>query len=70
MKYVSTRDRSTSFSFYDALFHGLAPDGGLFIPEHFPRIDLDSIEHAYGDSLPQLGLRIMLTFLSELPTQA
>jgi threonine synthase len=38
MKYVSTRGHSASQSFTDILLEGLAPDGGLMVPEQWPRI--------------------------------
>ncbi len=37
MKYVSTRSRSQAVSFGEAALTGLAPDGGLFIPEEIPQ---------------------------------
>lgn len=68
MKFVSTRGDNHFFSFHEAVFHGLAPDGGLFIPDRFPHLDRDDIEHAYRDSLTELGERLMQLFVSELPT--
>jgi threonine synthase len=38
MKYLSTRGRSTAVSFSEAVEAGLAPDGGLFLPEELPDI--------------------------------
>lgn len=43
MKYYSTRDRSARFSLKEAAFRGLAPDGGLFMPESIPQADLNEI---------------------------
>ncbi len=52
MKFLSTRDPSTRVSFQEALFQGLAPDGGLYIPEedlqlqtHFKALDKNSSFH-------------------------
>lgn len=39
MKYVSTRGASPAISFEDVLLSGPAPDGGLFMPESWPRLD-------------------------------
>ena len=36
MRYYSTKNRNKSFSFAEAALNGLAPDGGLFIPESIP----------------------------------
>lgn len=38
MKYVSTRGGAKPLSFSEAVAEGLAPDGGLFVPEKFPDI--------------------------------
>lgn len=39
MRYISTRNSSLTFTLSEAILQGLAPDGGLFIPEEMPRID-------------------------------
>jgi threonine synthase len=36
MKFVSTRDNSPPVSFFEAMRKGLAPDGGLYMPEQIP----------------------------------
>jgi threonine synthase len=46
MKYVSTRGQSSTVSFGKALTQGLAPDGGLYIPEHWPTIPLSAFDGA------------------------
>ena len=38
MHYVSTRHQAPSVDFRGALLGGLAPDGGLYIPERFPKL--------------------------------
>ena len=38
MRYVSTRGGSAPVSFFDALLAGLAPDGGLFTPQEWPKL--------------------------------
>ena len=39
MKYLSTRGHSPALSFSDVLLGGLAPDGGLYLPEKYPQFD-------------------------------
>lgn len=39
MRYVSTRGQAPPVSFMDAVLAGLAPDGGLYVPEHWPEGD-------------------------------
>lgn len=52
MRYFSTRDkdRERPFALKDAAFLGLAPDGGLFIPESIPQVDLAEVEALAGES--------------------
>lgn len=38
IKYVSTRTNAPAVSFFDAVLRGLAPDGGLYVPERFPSL--------------------------------
>lgn len=42
--YNSTRDKSCRVSAAHAIVHGLAPDGGLFVPEELPKLSLAQIE--------------------------
>jgi len=37
MRYYSTRNKNEAVNFADAALGGLAPDGGLFVPEHIPQ---------------------------------
>ncbi|MDA3915071.1 threonine synthase [Oleiagrimonas sp.] len=39
MRFLSTRSRSPAVSLSNAITRGLAPDGGLYVPEALPRID-------------------------------
>jgi threonine synthase len=53
MKYVSTRGQSPAVSFGAALSQGLAPDGGLYIPESWPSIPLSAFDGV--SSLPDVA---------------
>lgn len=46
MRYVSTRGAAPPVGLSDAMLAGLAPDGGLYVPERFPRLDPDAIDPA------------------------
>jgi aspartokinase len=39
LKYISTRGDKTERGFCDILLEGLAPDGGLYLPTHYPQVD-------------------------------
>ena len=51
MKYVSTRGESEVSSFTDAMLAGLAPDGGLFVPEETPSLPSGWEEWSYRDAV-------------------
>ena len=58
MRYVSTRDSSgePGRPFCDILLEGLAPDGGLYLPESYPDVDAETLERwrSATDHLPSL----------------
>ena len=57
MKYFSTRDKSRKvFSLSDAAFMGLAPDGGLFLPERIPQVDMKRVEALAEQSYADMAL--------------
>ena len=39
MLYLSTRGHPERKRFCEILLEGLAPDGGLYLPEHYPQVD-------------------------------
>jgi threonine synthase len=52
MKYVSTRGQAPAISFEDVLLSGPAPDGGLYMPDAWPHLDVASLRGqklAYAD---------------------
>lgn len=49
MLYVSTRGGAAPSSFTDIVLQGLAPDGGLFVPMHWPRMEPLSDSDSYTD---------------------
>jgi len=65
VRYHSTRGKGTDFSFSEALLMGLAPDGGLFIPESIPKIDSSTWR---GEMPPEwVGPRLLKPFLEGDP---
>jgi threonine synthase len=63
MHYVSTRGATRPHSFADILLGGLAPDGGLFMPEFWPRIGADEIAHYSHLSYTDVAHRILARFV-------
>ena len=67
MKYVSTRGHSASQSFTDILLEGLAPDGGLMVPEQWPRIMRAKLDAMRDLPYPRLAFEIMRFFADDYP---
>ena len=68
MRYVSTRGRTDPMPFQDAVLTGLAPDGGLLIPETIP--DVSARLDAWRE-LPfaELALEIVACFCDDIPRE-
>jgi len=67
LKYISTHNKSAPVTFHDALFHGLATDGGLYVPEYFPKLQPNEIAGLKELSMHQLGEVLLSDYLSEIP---
>ena len=66
MKYVSTRGGAEPQEFCDILLGGLAPDGGLYLPETYPQV-ADSLEAWRGLSYAELAFRVLGLFATDIP---
>ncbi|HNE59576.1 MAG: threonine synthase [Rubrivivax sp.] len=71
MLYLSTRGDSTPRRFCDILLEGLAPDGGLYLPEHYPQIDAARLAalrrtHAEG-GYAALAFEILSLYIDDIP---
>ena len=67
MRYVSTRANATPRAFCDILLEGLAPDGGLYLPERYPRVDAGTLASWRGLSYPQLAFEILSLYIDDIP---
>ena len=63
MKYVSTRGIAPVLAFDDVLLVGLARDGGLYVPQTWPRLGEDDIRSLRGLPYAELVTRILLPFV-------
>lgn len=74
MHYFSTRDSSKNpASFSDILLGGLAPDGGLYLPEHYPQLD-DATLTRWRDVLAEegyhaLAAEVLELFIDDIPVE-
>lgn len=67
MKYVSTRGRSAEQGFTDILLEGLASDGGLMVPEQWPRVTRPKMDAMRDLAYPQLAFEIIRFFADDFP---
>jgi len=67
MKYVSTRGHSAEQGFTDILLEGLASDGGLMVPEQWPRITRPKMDAMRDLAYPQLAFEIIRFFADDFP---
>src|SRR3546814_6711746 len=67
MKYLSTRGGMAPQSFSDILLEGLAPDGGLALPESFPQIDTETLESWRSLGYADLATEILGLFIDDIP---
>ena len=67
MKYVSTRGDETKRGFSDILLEGLAPDGGLYLPAHYPQIDAATLSEWRGLSYAELAFEILSLYIDDIP---
>jgi threonine synthase len=67
MRYVSTRGRMPPAEFTDILLEGLAPDGGLVVPEFYPRIDRATLARWRTLEYAALATEILAHYCSDIP---
>lgn len=67
MNYYSTRDRERArgYSLREAAMMGLAPDGGLFVPERIPQADMAQVERLADESYAALAGYLAGLFFGE-----
>ncbi len=67
MKYISTRGGAAPQSFCDILLGGLAPDGGLYLPESYPQVSGTELAEWRELPYPALALRILQKYIDDIP---
>ncbi|MGB6241957.1 MAG: threonine synthase [Castellaniella sp.] len=69
MKYRSTRGGMAPLPFCDILLEGLAPDGGLALPETLPHLDAATLESWRDLSYAELAAQVLGLFIDDIPRQ-
>ena len=73
MRYLSTRGKpgTPGLNFCDILLEGLAPDGGLFLPETYPRVDAAELARwrtlLDTDGYAALAQAVLALFIDDIP---
>lgn len=65
MRYVSTRGQSPAVGFTEAVLGGLAPDGGLYIPEAWPSFTADEIADFAGRPYAEVAATVLGAFAGD-----
>lgn len=63
MDYISTRGNAPTLSFEEVCLTGIASDGGLYVPEHFPTFTLDQIRSWQGQSYQEIAFNVMWPYV-------
>lgn len=65
MRYVSTRGRAPAIGFIDTVLAGLAPDGGLYVPEEWPQLSAAEIAAFAGRPYAEVAAEILSRFAGD-----
>jgi threonine synthase len=69
MLYVSTRGHPDRKHFCEILLEGLAPDGGLYLPERYPQIDRATLDQWRGLPYADLAFEILSLYIDDIPSE-
>lgn len=69
MLYLSTRGHPDRKRFCEILLEGLAPDGGLYLPESYPRVDAAMLAKWRGLPYADLAFEILSLYIDDIPAE-
>jgi threonine synthase len=67
MRYLSTRGDATPRRFCEILLEGLAPDGGLYLPERYPQVDAATLARWRTLPYADLAFEILKLYIDDIP---
>jgi threonine synthase len=67
MRYISTRGGGNPQAFTQILLEGLAPDGGLYLPETYPRVSAAELQAMRGMNYRELAFAVLSKFADDIP---
>ncbi|MCR5877453.1 threonine synthase [Phenylobacterium sp. J367] len=65
MRYISTRGQAPAVGFVDAVLAGLAPDGGLYVPQTWPSFSADEIAAFAGKPYAEVAAAVIGAFAGD-----
>ncbi len=69
MEYLSTRGAAPLLDFESVTLAGLAPDGGLYVPDHWPALSREAIRDLAGLDYVETAVRICAPFVGDALTE-
>ncbi|MFD0666175.1 threonine synthase [Ramlibacter sp. MAHUQ-53] len=69
MLYLSTRGHPDRKHFCEILLEGLAPDGGLYLPERYPQVDGATLARWRGLAYADLAFEILSLYIDDIPAE-
>jgi threonine synthase len=67
MLYVSTRGHADRKHFCEILLEGLAPDGGLYLPQRYPQVDAATLEKWRALPYADLAFEVLWLYIDDIP---
>lgn len=67
MRYISTRGDGTERAFCEILLEGLAPDGGLYLPQSYPQVDGALLARWRGLAYADLAFEVLSLYIDDIP---
>ena len=65
MRHISTRGEAPAFGFAEAMLAGLARDGGLYVPESFPRLEPQAVLAFAGRPYAEVAVDVVRRFTGD-----
>ena len=69
MLYLSTRGHSDRKRFCEILLEGLAPDGGLYLPEQYPQVTPEQLFKWRGLPYAELAFEVLSLYVDDIPAE-
>ena len=67
MNYLSTRGDKKPRKFCDILLEGLAPDGGLYLPDHYPQVTPAMLQAWRNLPYADLAFEVLSLYVDDIP---